>query len=84
MANEVISALVTEGILPTSWNLKTSQVTYGILGQLFKALDRYSHSQSKIVTLCANLASLELESVSQIIMKPSNLKRTVSWASTKN
>ena len=84
MATEEINAFVIEGILPTSWDPKTSKITYGLLDQLFKALDRYSLPQSKIVTLCANLASLEFESVYQIIMKPSNLKRTVSRASTKN
>ena len=75
MATEEINAFLIEGIIVlTRLDPKTYKITYGRLGQLFKTLDGYSLQQSKIVTLCANRTSLELESFSQIMMKLSNLK----------
>ena len=55
MATEEINAFVIEEIVPTSWGPKTSKITYGLLGQIFKALDWYSLPQPKIVTLSVNL-----------------------------
>ena len=56
MATEESNAFVIEEIVPTSWGPKTSKITYGLVGQILKALDKYSLPQSKIVTFCAYLA----------------------------
>ena len=56
MATEESNAFVIEEIVPTSWGRKTSKITYGLLGRILKALDKYSLPQSKIVTFCAYLA----------------------------
>ena len=53
MATEESNAFVLEEIVPTSWGPKTSKITYGLLGRILKALDKYSRPQSKIVTFCA-------------------------------
>ena len=55
MATEGSNAFLIEGIVPTSLGPKTSKIAYGLLGRIFKALDKYSLPQSKIVTFCANL-----------------------------
>ena len=55
MATEESNAFVIEEIVPKSWGPKTSKITYGLVGRILKALDKYSHPQSKIVTFCAYL-----------------------------
>jgi len=52
MTTEDSNAFVSEGITRKSWNPKTSIMTFGILKQLFNALDRYILPQSKFANLC--------------------------------
>ena len=70
--SEEVVKLVAESVLPSGWNFGTSKITYGLLNEIFYCLEELSQPTSRIYHICV------IDIVSEIIKKPSNLKRTVT------
>ena len=76
--SEEVVKLVAEGVLPSGWNFGTSKITYGLLNEIFYCLEKLSQPTSRIIHICAILCNQDKDIVSEILKKPSNLKRTVT------